>query len=45
MTMLPLAHHNLVAALPAFGPVLIVTVVLIVHAFRNRGTDDEDPAG
>jgi hypothetical protein len=45
MTMLPLAHHNLVAALPAFGPVLIVTVVLMVHAFRNRGRDDEEPPG
>ncbi len=34
--MLPLAHHSLVAALPAFGPVLLVTLVLAVHAFRNR---------
>jgi hypothetical protein len=36
--MLPLAHHSLVAALPAFGPVLLVTLVLAVHAFRNRET-------
>ena len=42
MTMLPLAHHNLVAALPAFGPVLIVSVVLMVHAFRNRASRDAD---
>jgi hypothetical protein len=35
--MLPLAHHNLVAALPAFGPVLVVSLVLVVHALRNRG--------
>lgn len=34
--MLPLAHHNLVVALPAFGPVLLVTLVLAIHAFRNR---------
>jgi len=34
--MLPLAHHSLVVALPAFGPVLLVTLVLGVHAFRNR---------
>jgi hypothetical protein len=33
---LPLAHHNLVVALPAFGPVLLVTLVLAIHAFRNR---------
>lgn len=36
--MLPLAHHSLVAALPAFGPVLLVTLVLAIHAFRNRET-------
>jgi hypothetical protein len=34
--MLPLAHHNLVMALPAFGPVILVTLVLAIHAFRNR---------
>jgi hypothetical protein len=34
--MFPLAHHNLVMALPAFGPVLLVTLVLAIHAFRNR---------
>lgn len=44
MTVLPLAHHNLVAALPAFGPVLIASVVLAVHAFRNRGAEDEEPS-
>lgn len=41
--MLPLAHHNLVAALPAFGPVLIVTIVLAVHAFRNRESKEGEP--
>lgn len=40
--MLPLAHHNLVMALPAFGPVLIVTVVLAIHAFRNRNGHDAE---
>jgi hypothetical protein len=34
--MLPLAHHNLVVALPAFGPVLLVSLVIAIHAFRNR---------
>jgi hypothetical protein len=33
---LPFAHHNLVMALPAFGPVLLITLVLAIHAFRNR---------
>jgi hypothetical protein len=32
---LPLAHHSLLVALPAFGPVLIVCLVLIVHAIRS----------
>jgi hypothetical protein len=36
--MLPLAHHNLVVALPAFGPVLLISVVLAIHAFRHRGS-------
>jgi hypothetical protein len=36
---LPLAHHSLIAALPAFGPVLVVCVVLVVHAIRNRRDD------
>jgi hypothetical protein len=34
--MLPLAHHSLVVALPAFAPVLLVTLVLAVQAFRHR---------
>ncbi len=34
--MLPLAHHGLVAALPAFAPVLVVSVVLLFYALRNR---------
>ena len=36
LTMLPLAHHSLVVALPAFAPVLLITAVLAVQAFRNR---------
>jgi hypothetical protein len=40
--MLPLAHHSLVAALPAFGPVLLITLVLAVHAFRNRESKQSD---
>lgn len=39
---LPLAHHNLVMALPAFGPVLLVSLVLAVHAFRHRESGDID---
>jgi hypothetical protein len=38
--MLPLAHHNLVMALPTFGPVLLVTLVVAIHAFRNRESKD-----
>jgi hypothetical protein len=37
---LPLAHHNLVMALPAFGPVLIVSLAVLLHALRNRPGDD-----
>jgi len=37
--MLPLAHHSLVAALPAFAPVLVISAVLLVHALRNRARD------
>jgi len=33
---LPLAHHSLVMALPAFAPVLVVCLALCVHALRNR---------
>jgi hypothetical protein len=35
----------LLAPFEHFGPVLIVTVVLMVHAFRNRGSEDEEPNG
>lgn len=38
--MLPLAHHSLVVALPAFAPVLIVCAVLLVHMVRNRAEGD-----
>lgn len=38
--MLPLAHHNLVLALPAFGPVVLVTLVLAIHAYRTRDAED-----
>jgi hypothetical protein len=33
---LPLAHHSLLVALPAFAPVLIVGSVLAFLAIRNR---------
>jgi hypothetical protein len=36
---LPLAHHSFVAALPAFAPVLVVCLVLLVHALRNRSSE------
>ncbi len=38
--MLPLAHHSLVVALPAFAPVLIVCLVLLVHMVRSRAEED-----
>lgn len=41
--LLPLAHHNAVAALPVFAPALIICVVLVVHFLRERRYwDDED---
>jgi hypothetical protein len=39
---LPLAHHAAVAALPVFGPALIVLLVVAVHYLRNRGEWDEE---
>jgi GAF domain-containing protein len=40
---LPLAHHAAVAALPVFGPALIVLLVVAVHYLRTRGEwDDEE---
>lgn len=41
--LLPLAHHNTVAALPVFAPALIVCVVLFVHFLRERRKWDEEP--
>jgi hypothetical protein len=41
---LPLAHHQAIEALPVFAPVLIVCVVLVVLALRNRRRWDEDDA-
>ncbi|MGZ6643778.1 MAG: hypothetical protein ACXVFT_18395 [Solirubrobacteraceae bacterium] len=32
----PLAHHMMVAALPFFGPVLVIATVLTVMAVRDR---------
>lgn len=32
----PLAHHALVAALPFFGPMLVIGVVIAVMAMRDR---------
>jgi hypothetical protein len=40
---LPLAHHNTVAALPVFAPALVVCIVLLVHFIRaRRHWDDEE---
>jgi len=36
---LPLAHHSLIVALPAFAPVLVVCLALLVHALRNRSSE------
>ena len=32
----PLAHHMLVAALPFFGPMLVIGAVIAVMAVRDR---------
>ena len=40
---LPLAHHNAVAALPVFAPALIVCIVLVVHFLRERKRWDDEP--
>jgi hypothetical protein len=39
---LPLAHHNAVAALPVFAPALIVCIVLVVHFLRERRQWDDE---
>lgn len=41
---LPLAHHAAVAALPVFGPALIVGIVVLVNYLRSRGewADEEE---
>ncbi|MGN6816162.1 MAG: hypothetical protein ACTHK3_08760 [Solirubrobacterales bacterium] len=39
---LPLAHHNLVVALPVFAPALVVCLVLFAHYLRERRHWDED---
>lgn len=36
MTLLPLAHHTAVAALPVFAPALIVCVAVAIHFLRER---------
>ena len=41
---LPLAHHNTVAALPVFAPALVVCIVLLVHFIRARRHWDEEEA-
>lgn len=33
---LPLAHHNLVIALPVFGPAVVVCVVVAIYHLRER---------
>jgi hypothetical protein len=40
--MLPLAHHNAVAALPVFAPAIVVCIVLVVHFLRERRRWDEE---
>lgn len=40
---LPLAHHNTVAALPVFAPALVVCVVLVIHFLRERRHWDDEP--
>jgi len=40
---LPLAHHNAVAALPVFAPALVVCIVLVVHFLRERRHWDDEP--
>lgn|GEM_PF-1477918 len=42
---LPLAHHNAVAALPVFAPAIVICLVLLVHALRERRRWDEEPEG
>jgi ABC-type transport system involved in cytochrome c biogenesis permease component len=40
---LPLAHHNAVAALPVFAPAIVICLVLLVHFLRERRRWDEEP--
>jgi hypothetical protein len=40
---LPLAHHNTVAALPVFAPALVICIVLVVHFLRERRHWDDEP--
>jgi hypothetical protein len=35
------AHHTTVAALPVFLPALIICIVLVVQALRNRSSDGD----
>jgi GAF domain-containing protein len=39
---LPLAHHNLVVALPVFAPAIVVVAVLVVHHLRERRHWEEE---
>lgn len=39
---LPLAHHNAVAALPVFAPAVVICLVLLVHRLRHRGDYEEE---
>lgn len=39
---LPLAHHNLIVALPVFAPAVVVILVLLVHHLRERKHWDEE---
>ena len=42
---LPLAHHNAIAALPVFAPAIVVCLVLLVHFLRERRHWDKEPEG
>jgi hypothetical protein len=40
-----LAHHPIVAALPFLVPTLLITLMVVVMAVRDRRRGDPDPPG
>jgi uncharacterized membrane protein len=42
---LPLAHHNAIAALPVFAPAVLICVVLLIHRLCERRHWDEEEEG